>query len=146
MSRLAYAYIPFGVYFFAAILSIMYQLQSGLSNALSGSFSTPIQGSTGSLSFGGLVNFGLTLAGLMGFAVAIIVVALVLSIKVLGSGLGDSVPPIVSTVIVWIAPFVVVAGLGAPVIGSIPYFGLLINMILIGMYTYAMADHFGYPI
>ncbi len=146
MSRLIYAYVPFGVYFFAAVLSALYALNSGLTTAFSNGFNTPIQGSAGSLSFGGVVNFGLTLAGLMGFAVAIIVVTLVLSIHVLGSGIGDSAPPVVSTVIVWIAPFIVVAGLGAPVIESIPDFGLLINMVLIGMYTYAMADHFGYPV
>lgn len=144
MSRLIYAYIPFGVYLFAAVLSAMYQ--SGLNSAFSNSFSTPIQGSTGSLSFRGLINFGLTAPGLIGLALLLITIAIVLSIKVLGSGLGDSVPPIVSTVIIWIAPFVVVAGFGAPVIEQIPYFGILINMILVGMYAYAIADHFGYPV
>ena len=144
MGRMVYAAIPFAAYFLADLAVLTGS--SGF-NAITGSESVPgISGSANGISFGGAFNFGLNVASFFGFFVALIAMVIILSINIFGSGIGASAPPVISTVIVWVVPFAVVAGIGAPVIQQIPDFGLLINMVLIGMYLYAVADHFGYPI
>jgi hypothetical protein len=143
---MVYAAIPFAAYFFSALSVLTSSVSSGF-NAITGSQSIPgISGSASGTSFGGVFDFGLTTIGVVGFFMALIAMVLVLSINIFGSGIGDAAPPVISTIVVWIVPFAVVAGLGAPVIQQIPTFGTLINMALIGMYLYGVADHFGYPI